>query len=216
MRNTNPTIELLQEGARLGPRRAVDLEGFAITDNPSSGVTQVRSVPGLLVLERDTNEVVIQTDVETNILDYTAPANTLDVDGRRLIFEGRGDIFNNGLTRNSILRIYFGGALAWSAPGLQLTSVNVRRPYWLRVECIRTSETLCDIHGRLELGPANATLPSPGTGGNFAVSGTLYNFFSVDVPAIAANALPFRVSWQQSFAGANMETRQQAAFVFTE
>jgi len=213
----NPSIRVLADGSALGQRTDVDFVGFAVTDNPNSGLVRVQApTPGLNVLDRNVATVVVDNDVETTLAGFVIPAGTLDINGRKVVLDQRGDIFNNGSTRSSIWRVYFGGVLAWGDT-LSLQGISARRPFQWRHELVRIGSSSQEYFGDMQIASPNNALPTQAGLGTF--NGGDGQGFAMYGPGLALDpdaAIDIRVTVQQSFTTANMITTQQTFQVSVE
>lgn len=171
---------------------------------------------GLNVLHRSVIDVdVDNTTTETDLANYTVPAGTLDVDGRKVVIEQRGDILNVGAARSLTLRIYIDGSITW-ADSLPLSNIDDRRPFYLRTELIRTDSGEQALYARLDLGGLNGASPDTGTGGSTAAAGQTFTMLAAQTLGDETGSINMRVSVEHSAATSNLRTRQQSLQVSTE
>ncbi len=211
----NPTIQVQADGVSLGRRSILDFTGMSLTDNASSGSVQIAG--GLRVLHRDVTLVTVENSAtEVDLVSYDIPADTLDIDGRKLVVEQRGDIFNNGLSRNMTFRVYLGGVAIYEDV-LSLGSISARRPFWWRTEVVRIGAGSQMMYGRFLLAAPDNTGPAIGTAGGFTQGeGQAYALLTEGLTEDDSAAIELRTSIQQASATINMNTRQQTYQVHTE
>lgn len=163
----------------------------------------------------DVSEVDNATEVETTLASLTLPADSLSTDGARARMSVRGDIFNNGASRNAVFRVRFGGTIYYEDI-VGIGNVSDRRPLRIDIEVIRISASSQILTGVITLGAANSALPDVGTGGSMAGAGLHYSFFNVDPSADETADQDIEVSIEHSVASANMRTRIQAAHLWVD
>lgn len=214
----NPTVVVLDDGTTLGDRARLDFSGFTISDAPASSAVSITApTPGLQVLERNVTPVdVDNTTVETDLVSYSIPGDTFDLDGRKLVVDQRGDLFNNGLTRQITWRIYLGAVVIWEDT-LSQQSISERRPFWLRTEVVRLASASQIMVAKLNIASPDNSAPTTGTAGSFGTTaGETYTMFTDGLALDERNPIAMRVSVQHSAATSNQRTRQQTWQAFTE
>lgn len=207
------------EGAETAGRGSLGLrtdDGTAWIKTTPSGNTGWQRVGAGSIAQRSVVPVdADNTTAETTLASFELPANTLDVDGRIAALLIRGDVFNNGASRNATIRVYWGDELQW-ADVVALANVDDRRPLRIDLELIRTGSGTQVLHGEIEISAANSAEPDTGTGGSMAANGLQYNLFDIDAAISEEDAQTFRVTIQHDTATTNMRTRVQAAWLRVE
>lgn len=207
------------EGAETAGRGSLGLrtdDGTVFIKTTTSGNTGWQRVGAGSIAQRSVTLVDIDnTTTESTLASFDLPANSLDIDGRIASMFVRGDVFNNGASRNATIRVYWGDELHWSDV-VAIGNVDDRRPLRIDLELIRTGSGTQVLHGEIELGAANSAEPDSGTGGSTAANGLQYNLFDIDAAISEEDAQTFRVTIQHDTATTNMRTRVQAAWLRVE
>lgn len=195
----------------VGGSLAMDTSGrTAYVKTTASGNTGWSELLGANVLDRGVTLVDVNNTVtETDLASTTIPANSLGADGRQVVLEARGDFLNSGASRNSTLRIYVGGSVVWEDV-MALDDTTERRPYFWRVDLIRTGSTSAVVYGSLLRGSRDSSGPDVGTGGNMAQGGTMYTMFADSVTIAPTSAITLAISVEHGTAVSTMRTRNYA------
>lgn len=179
------------------------------TATGTTGWVDLQSVGAQVLSSDSTEQTFSNTDADEELARASVPANTLSTDGDRVLFTLRGDVYNNGASRNGTLTIVYGGVTIWQDQ-LALANINLRRPMRLDLEFLRRGSTTGVMHGNFVLGSANAGAPTTGTGGTFLGAGNTGFAMLTDPFTIAPSTeQTFEVNWQHDTATANLVTRVQ-------
>jgi hypothetical protein len=207
-------VGVLATDAQHGNRGGGALHALAVAGGAAgfiSGADQERldDLGGVLfrsVTEADTGAA--GSSAEIDFVNITIPAGTLDVNGRMVWIEQRGDIHNFGAARSMQLRFYLDGTLTFS-DSLALSNVNARKPFHVRTEIVTAGAMVQTVRIVFVFQNTSATAPDVGTAGNVDATNNVYTLWGADSASDRANAIAFRMSIQQSAATANQRVRQQ-------
>lgn len=191
--------------------RSAILEIDGSTEGGSGGGASTSTATISDVSEVDVNN----TTAETTLASLTLPADSLSTDGARARMSVRGDILNNGASRNAVFRVRFGGTIFYEEL-VAIANVDDRRPLRIDLEMIRLSASSQLLTGVITLGAANSSQPDVGTGGSMSAPGLHYSFFSVDPAADETEDQEIEVSIEHAMATTNMRTRVQAAHLWVD
>lgn len=163
---------------------------------------------GRLVLSRNTTLVdVDNTTTETDLVNYTIPANTLDANGVWVVIEQCFDHLNNGATRSITLRWYVGGVLVHEGTPISFGSNATRHPlaFTTRIVSLGATQQSVWVTG---LRAGSATPPATGQGGQLGTAGTPFVLWGADSAADRTNTIAVRITIAHSAATSNQRTRQ--------
>jgi len=204
------------EGAETAGRGSLGLrtdDGTAWIKTTASGNTGWEQIGASAIVERDVSGVDIDnTTSETELATMTVPANALGIDGQIATLDIRGDVLNNGSSRNITFRVYLGGSVVWQDL-VALGNVDDRRPMHVHAELVRLTDSSQVLHGWISFGGANSAEPDVGTGGTMAAAGLLYPFFAEGLALDETSTIAWRVSVEHSAATTNLRTRVQSSLL---
>jgi hypothetical protein len=174
---------------------------------------------GLNVLTRSVTEIEItDTTTETNLVNYTIPADTLDENGRRVVITQNLDVYNSGASRYFIVRLYIGGVEVF-ADRYPLSNSGRRRPVRIRTEIISVSTSVQMVRMTFIANATNSLDPDTGTAGGLdGTTAATFEVWGADSTADRTAAMSFTMSIAHSAAAGptNFRTRQQAYQIHVE
>ena len=207
------------EGAETAGRGSVALDtsgGVVYVKTTTSGNTGWVAVGGSSVVARDVTAIDINdTDVESLLANLDIPAGALALNGQVASLDIRGDVFNNGASRNATFRVSLGGTVHWEDV-VSLGNVDDRRPMHVHAELIRLTDSSQVLHGSITIGAANSAEPDIGTGGSMTATGLIYPLFTEGLALDESATINWRVSIEHAVASTNMRTRVQSSVLRVE
>src|SRR5512138_2130781 len=147
-----------------------------------------------IVIARDLTALDYQDANENTLVSYTIPANTLDVDGRKVIVEQLLDVHNIGSTRSWTLRVSLGGVVVLQDT-VTLAQNAARHPWRLRTEITSLGATTQMTRVTL-LRNSNGTAPTTGQGGTFAGVSNAYELWGNDSAADRTGTIALLITAQ--------------------
>lgn len=199
-------ISALTDGTPLQPS-----DEFVVARGGGNNKIGGEDVTAVLAREATTVDVT-NTTTETDILNYSVPANELG-STRKLRVEMGGDYLNNNNITNALsLIVYYGGTTIYNdTVSISSTSAS-RRPWRLTFSlCANNATNAQAFFGNFSLGTSGGALTGIGDLDTDEIESSSPIFNTISVDSTAAQTL--RVSFTWSTASANLSARRFHASV---